>query len=183
MKQFMNTIFLSISTCAFLNVYSRSIPTYPLPNITVVPHTWHPTLFLFFTVNASELQLYVDQQLPVYKPFANDTAYLLLSLSNTLVPSQPAFADAELSTVVLYNEKLYKSGLHLHFASLPPAVAGSFYAPMPYGYTSAKDMYVFSNESAHTYEFTIDDGCVELKSIISWNPNEVININAEQTDL
>ena len=179
----MKAIITAISIWPFLTIHSLSIPTYPLPNITVVPHTWHPTLFLLCAVNATELRLYIDKRLPVYKPFSNDTAYLLLSLSNTIVPLQPAFADAELSTVIVYKDKLYKSGLHLHFASALPALTGSFYAPMPYGYTFAKNMSISLNETAHTYQFTIADHTVRLNSMISWNPNEPININLTQTNL
>ena len=183
MKKFLNKIVLPIYFCQLLRIYSLSIPTDPLASISVVPHIWHPTLFLAFSVNATELQLYIDPQLKVYKPFDNDTAYLLLALSNTTVSNQPVFADVELFTVVMNNNKLYKSSLHLHFSNPLPVVAGTIYSPASYGYAYAYDMSPTLNTTFNIYQYIINDKEVQLNTSIRYNPNEEIDLNPTQISL
>ena len=182
MKQFTYIFLISSSFCLFVNVNSLSISLCNITDKTPVAHIWNPTLFLAFPVNATELQLYIDPKLCVDQAFNNGTAYLLLSLSNTTVPTQPKFTDAEISTKLWYNGKAYKTSLHLHFNALLPAITGNIYTLVPYGYSYAPNMNARIDPIAHTYEYNINDKKIQLNTIINWNPNEIINVNNVQTN-
>ena len=182
-KEYLKKIVILLYVCPLLGVNGLSIPLGPLTSITTLPHIWHPTLFLAFSVNATELQLYVDPQLKVYKPFHNDTAYLLLALSNTTIPPQLTFADAEIFTIVNYTNALYRMSLNLYFNNLLASIGGNIYSPAPYEYKYAPNMFLILNEALHAYQFTMKNDAIQLNTSITWNPNEQIDFSATQTNL
>lgn len=52
---------------SFVGIHERLL-------LIFIAHAWHPTLFLSFPVNATELQSYIDPRLCVAQPFNNGTA-------------------------------------------------------------------------------------------------------------
>jgi hypothetical protein len=132
MKQFIQVCFLLLTyLCVLHGVNGMTIPTPLVANLTAIERTWNPTLFLAFAIDASELQLFIDPQLPVYQPFANGTAYILISLSNTTVLNLFSFPDAEVSTVIVYQNQPHLITLHLHFNSLISTLSGPLYVQAP----------------------------------------------------
>lgn len=175
MMQFTYLLLISTWFYLFLSTNSRDL-SFIIPN-SVVGHIWHPTLFFAFPVKSKDLQPYLDPQLDIYEPSNNGIGYILFSMSNTVVPGQSGFADAEISTVVKYKSQLLKSGFHLHFGAPGPAMSGPLFALMPYGYSYAPNMYSTTNEAAYTYQFVINDNQVQLNTSITWNPNQTINVD------
>ena len=161
----------------------QTIETPPLVNDLVLQFLTHRTLFLAFPVNASEFRLFIDPQLILYEPFSNGTAYILLSMSNTSVPNIPSFVEAELSTVIVHQGQVHKTTLHNHFSALVPALTGSLYSQIPYGSTFTEHMSESFNQTVPTYQFDIDDGVTQLHAEISWDPNEDIEVDNNQTTL
>jgi hypothetical protein len=176
MMQFTYLLFISTWFCLFQNIKSGDL-SIPIP-YSVTQHTWHPSLFYALPVKTEDLQPYIDPQFKVYDN--NGVAYLLYSLSNASVPGLVGFADAAVYVVVKYKNQFHKFGLHTQFNTPGPAQSGSLYDLMPYGYGYTQNMYSIINEATYTYQFVINDNQIQLNTSITWNPNQVINVDTVQ---